>query len=218
MKKVLFATGAVLVISGFAGEAKANVVTYTGADNVVSSLAQMTNSVAAETSWAAAVPGANVITFEVALPVGVGVSGGSITNNSVCGARCGFNTTPGGAFFYLLSGSGGTATFTFTTPINAFGMYITGLQTDLVPQETLTFSDGASQTINTPASTGGGSAFLGFTDFGKSIVSVSYNATNDIVSLDDVRYSSAVPEPSYFIPLALLGVFAWTRRRGIRVS
>ncbi|MGA2197359.1 MAG: PEP-CTERM sorting domain-containing protein [Bryobacteraceae bacterium] len=219
MKRVLFAIGAVLAISGFATQAKAGLITFVGGDNAVTSLSQMTNSLAAEASWAAAVPGASVITFETALPAGVSVSGGSITNDSGCGALCGFNTTAGGAYFYLVEG--GTATFTFTTPINAFGMYITGLQTDLVPQETLTFNDGSSETINTPASTGGGGAFVGFTDFGQSIVSVSYNATADVVSLDDVGYSSgapSVPEPSYYIPLALLGVFAWARRRGIRVS
>jgi len=219
MKKLLFAAAAVLLISGFANQAKAAIVTYSGADNAVSSLAQMTNSTAAEASWAAAVPGATVITFETSLPAGVGVSGGSTTSSSGCGALCGFNTTSGGSFFYLLNG--GTATFTFSTPISAFGMYITGLQTDLVSQETLTFNDGSTETLNTPASTGGGGAFFGFTDFGKSIVSVSYNATNDIVALDDVRFgnaTSSVPEPSYYLPLALVGVLAWMLRGRIRVS
>jgi hypothetical protein len=155
----------------------------------------MTSSTAAEASFAAAVPGASLITFETGLPSDVTVSGGSITNNSGCGALCGFNTTPGGQYFYLVEG--GSSTFTFSKPIDAFGMYITGLQTNLVPQETLTFSDGATQTIDTPSAINGGGAFMGFTDFGKSIVSVTYNATNDIVALDDVRYaSSTVPEAS----------------------
>ncbi len=219
MKRVLFAIGAVLAISGFATQAKAGLITFVGGDNAVTSLSQMTNSLAAEASWAAAVPGASVITFETALPAGVSLSGGTITNNSGCGALCGFNTTPGGAYFYSLVG--GTATITFTTPIDAFGMYITGIQTDQVSGEMVTFNDGSSETIDTPTATGGGGAFMGFTDIGESIVSVSYDAVNDIVALDDISYSSgapSVPEPSYYIPLALLGVFAWARRRGIRVS
>jgi len=210
-----------LVVAGFAGRAQAGTITtYLGADNGVSSLAQMTNSVAAETAFAAAAPGLNIITFESGLPAGVGASGGSITNNSGCGALCGFNTTAGGQYFYLLVG--GTATFTFTTPINAFGVYITGLQTDLVAQETLTFSDGSSQTINTPTATGGGGAFMGFTDIGASIVSISYNASNDVVSLDDVQYGTAgaaVPEPSSLLLLGtgllVLGMVV-IRKRALR--
>jgi hypothetical protein len=182
-------------------------------------LAQMTNSQAAQASFIAATTAAGstlapTITFEVPLPAGVSISGGSTTDNSGCGALCGFNTTPGGAFFRLLVG--GTATFTFATPIDAFGTYITGLQTDLVPQETLTFNDGSTQTIDTPTATGGGGAFMGFTDFGKSIVSVSYNATNDIVALDDVLFeSTAVPEPATLTILAsvLLGFGAIRLRR-----
>jgi len=55
---------------------------------------------------------------------------------------------------------------------------------------------------------------------GKSIVSVSYNATNDIVALDDVLFevTAAVPEPASLIILgsALLG-FGMIRRRRNRV-
>lgn len=203
MRKMLLLAGTLVVVAGFAGRAKADVpTTYLGADNDVSSLSQMTNSVAAETAFAAAAPGLNTITFESGVPSGVSISGGSITNNSTCGALCGFNTTPGGQFFYLLFG--GTATFSFTTPIDAFGMYITGLQTDLVSQETLTFSNGSTETIDTPTAIDGGGAFMGFTDIGASIVSVSYKASGDIVALDDAQYGNvaAVPEPS---SLLLLG-------------
>ncbi len=206
VRKMLPVVGTVVALAGCACAANAGTLTvYSGGDNSVSSLAQMTNSQTAETSFVAAAPGLNLITFESALPSGVSVSGGTVTNSSGCGALCGFNTTPGGSYFYLLDG--GTGTFTFATPIDAFGLYITGLQTEIVTTETLTFNDGSSQTIDTPSATGGGGAFIGFTDTGASIVSVSYNAVNDIVSLDDVQYGSVesttpTPEPS---TLALLG-------------
>ena len=218
VRKVALAAGIAAVCAAAPSVGQASIVVYSGGDDAVSSLAQMTNSVAAETSFAAAVSSASTITFETPVPADVTISGGSITNNSGCGALCGFNTTPSGQNFLLLDG--GSVTFTFANPINAFGMYITGLQTDLVPQETLTFNDGSSETINTPTSTGGGGAFLGFTDFGASITSVTYNATNDIVSIDDVQYGSAsptttaIPEP---FSLLLLGPglagFAMLRRR-----
>jgi hypothetical protein len=178
----------------------------------------MINSVAAETAFSAAVAGQSVITFETGTPAGVSISGGSITNNSVCGSNCGFDTTAGGQYFYLLNG--GTATFTFTNAIDAFETYVTGLQTNLVPQETLTFSDGSIETINAPNAANGGGAFIGFTDFSKSIVSVSYNAGQDKVSLDDVRYApaaAAVPEP-VSIPLFGTGLPALgviSRRKAI---
>jgi hypothetical protein len=92
----------------------------------------------------------------------------------------------------------GTATFTFSKPIDALGLYVTGLQTDIVPGQKLTFFDGSQRTINTPPATGGGGAFIGFTDLGASITSVSYNSASstitDIVALDDVRFRSAIRE------------------------
>jgi hypothetical protein len=65
-------------------------------------------------------------------------------------------------------------------------------------------------------------AFVGFTDAGKSITSVTVNAgTNgfDAIGVDDVQYQSAAtaaPEPSSAISLltgCLFGLTLWFRRR-----
>lgn len=204
-----------LAAAGLAGTASAALVTYTGADNAVSTAAAMTNSNAAAAAFDAATGALSKITFESALPAGVSITGGTTTNDSGCGALCGFNITPAGSMFRNLFG--GSMTISFTSAIDSFGMYVTGLQTDVVPQETVTFSDGSSQVINVPTSTGGGGAFIGFTDIGKSIVSVTYNATNDIVSIDDIRYGNsapAVPEPSTYAMMLLgLGMAGFVARR-----
>lgn len=208
---------------GLSASAQAQLTTYAASDNSVSSLAQMTNSVAKRAQFDAAAPGLSTLTFESATPAGVTISGGTITNTS-CGAVCGFNTTAGGANFLYLSG-GGTVTFTFATAINAFGLYVTGLQTDIIGGQTLTFSDGSSQTIATPGGTNGGGAFIGFTDIGKLVTSVSYNAGGDIVSIDDVRYgvvsnATGVPEPtSWAMMIAGFGVVGGAMRvRSRRVA
>lgn len=220
MKRTLIAISMVAGLS-IAGSANAALVTYTGADDSVSSLAQMTNSVAAAASFLAAVPSASVIDFEGALPTGVSIVGGSITSNSGCGPLCGINTTSGGRNF--LSLFGGTATFNFATAINSFGAYITGLQTNIVVGQTLTFSDGSSQTIGVPNSINGGGAFVGFTDFGKSVTSITYNAQSgsigDIIAIDDVRFGNGggVPEPATWAMMLLgfggLGSMIRMRRR-----
>ena len=49
------------------------------------------------------------------LPANVTIIGGTTTDNSGCGALCGFNTTPGGAFFRSVFG--GAVTFSFTAPV-----------------------------------------------------------------------------------------------------
>ena len=187
-------------------------VTYLAADNNVSTLAQMVNSTAAAASFLAVAGALNTVDFESPLPANVGITGGGTTNNSGCGALCGFNTTAGGAFFRFVGG--GPVTFSFTTAVDAFGFFVTGLQTNLVPQQTITYVDGSSvtQTINMPSAINGGGAFIGFIDYGQLISSVTFNATNDVVVFDDLRFGRSannpedpnnVPEPG---SLALLGV------------
>jgi hypothetical protein len=106
-----------------------------------------------------------------------------------------------------------SVTFSFTDPVDAFGFYVNGLQTDLVPQQTIVYVDGSSvtQTINMPSAINGGGAFIGFIDFGQLISSVTFNGTNDILGFDDLRFGRSennpggpsVPEPG---TLALLGL------------
>jgi hypothetical protein len=199
------------ILAGACLAAQAAPVTYLAADNNVSSLAQMVNSTAAAASFLAVAGNLNTVDFESPLPANLTISGGTTTNNSGCGALCGFNTTAGGAFFRSVGG--GSVTFSFTNAVDAFGFFVNGLQTDLVPQQTIVYVDGSSvtRTINMPSAINGGGAFVGFIDFGQLISSVTFNATNDILGFDDLRFGRSannpgdtnnVPEPG---SLALLG-------------
>jgi hypothetical protein len=181
----------------------------------------MVNSTAAAGSFLSIAGSLNTVDFESSAPANLSISGGSITNNSGCGALCGFNTTAGGGFF--VSVFGGSVTFNFTNPVDAFGFYVNGLQTNLVPQQTIVYTNGASvsQTINMPSAINGGGAFIGFIDYGQLISSVSFNATNDILAFDDLRFgrsehnpTSPVPEPeTYAMMLAGLGLLGTIARR-----
>ena len=203
---------ALLLGCGAFAAANGAIITYNGFDAGAS--APGTNSTTARSAFIAAT-GANVpITFEL-LPLGsannlvvvpgvttVGASA-SISNSTLCTLPlCGGNTTPAGAKF--LEVLGGTVLFNFATPIPYFGAYFGGLQN----ATTISFNNGAPQSIPllAAASSSGGFAFVGFTDFGGGpISSVSINAGGDILTVDDVLYpvGAGVPEPSTFV---LMGV------------
>jgi PEP-CTERM motif len=239
--------GVMLALAAFAlafvsAPALAGITLFTGADDGAGSLATAPNSTTAAASFDAAVGTLgfeNTITFEsaslgsftsLALPSGVMLTGSNINNNDqsivnttsniiltppCTNATCGYNTTSGGSQFLLLFG--GTATFTFSAGTDAFGAYLTGVQN---AGETITFSDGTSQSVAIPnPGFDGGTTFVGFTDVGKSIVSITINVNNEIAGVDDVRYAAGVPEPT---SLGLLGgallSLGWFRRRHIRTQ
>lgn len=181
----------------FAAAAQAVPVTYIAADDNVSSLAGMVNSQAAAADFLSVAGALNVYDFESAVPDNLTITGGTTVNTvGSCGALCGFNTTAGGGSFRTLP-NGGSVSFSFTNPVDAFGFYVNGLQTDLVSQQTIEYVDGSSATqiIDFPSAINGGGAFVGFIDFGQLISSVTFNATNDILGFDDLRFGRSATNP-----------------------
>ena len=225
------AVGAAFLLA--AGPARAQLVTFTATDSGAGpgSTPVNSNAKAAQFDAAAALLGPmGLITFEsapvgpytsLAVAPGVTLTGLDITGNPqtinntpnfpTSPARDGFNTTLGGAKY--VEATGGTLTFTFAAPVQAFGAYFTGIQ-PFYFQDTLTFNDGTSQSIDVPAgdTSSGGVSFAGFTDRGKAITQVTINATNpatrqgDFIGVDDVRFGPvpAVPEASTTVSLGLL--------------
>lgn len=167
-------------------------VTFTAEDLNVGPGGPFPNSTAAAAAFATAagaIGTAGNITFEGA-PLGafsslivapgvtaLGPAGLSINNTPAFPAAPsldGFNITTGGTQY--LEDQAGTLTFNFSTPTQFFGLYLTGLQI-FYAQDTITFSDGSTQVINAPETgTGSGTGsvdFVGFTDAGKSISSIT---------------------------------------------
>lgn len=214
------------ILGGAAGSSEGGLIVFTGADVGAGPADPRPLSDAAAASFDAAAVGIgplSIINFESA-PLG-GVSGlnpapgVTLTGVNRLGndpsildspddpahpQNGGFNTTPLGSRYVELFG--GTLTFTFANPTQFFGVYLTGVQTTSLA-DNITFNDGASQTITVPSTgttgTNGEIAFVGFTDVGKSISSVTIHAgiandpgsAFDLIGVDDVRVS-AVPEPS----------------------
>jgi hypothetical protein len=238
-----------LCLLAFSVCASASVVTFTGEDLNAGPASAHPNSSAADGSFNTAallLGNISTINFETA-PLGAFTSlsvasGVTLTGaNDVGGqqrilnspdfppnpALGGFNTTPGGSNY--ADELGGTLTFTFATPTQFFGAFLTGIQTAFF-QDTFTFSDGTTQTINVPGTgttpSNGALDFVGFTDAGKSITSVTINASNsngaDQIGVDDVEYQSVAtaPEPDsmllVFSGMASLGMM-YRRLRSSRV-
>jgi hypothetical protein len=244
MKRVLLslAVGA-LVLGGIQREAVAGIVTFSGSDDGAPITGPFPNSAAAQTNFLAAASAlgpTNTITFEN-LPLGyytpftaaTGVSvainapnfgdGFSGISTTTFGNLYGFNTTPGGSKW--LGFPEGSATFSFASPTQSFGFYLTGVQTLFSSSIDVTFSDGSSQDLNAPINVNGGASYFGFTDAGKSIASVTItNIGNDAWGIDDVTYNSspvATPEPASICLMGMgigmgLAGYGWRRRKAAR--
>ena len=236
---ILLAAVAFAALSAPAG---AQVVTFSGVDAGANSTDPRPLSTAAATAFNAALLGlgtSRTINFEgsaaalgnfSSLTIGsttitgtnyFGNTSGQSISNTAYGTPdgvYGYNTTSGGSKFLQLLG--GTVTFTFASPIDAFGAYFTGVQ---LAGETVNFSDGSSQTLAIPnPGSDGGVEFLGVTDAGRSISSVVVNAQNDLIGIDDVRFASlagAAPEPGTWAMMIVgFGLAGYALRRRQKVT
>ena len=241
--------GALFLIAGSSAvPASAALITFSGEDIMPTTSSPHPLSAAAAASFDAAVTalgGGSLVNFESAplgsfsnltIAPGVTMNGTDVNgaNQTIRNTSAfpsaptldGYNTTPGGANFVEVMG--GTLTFSFATPIQAFGAYFSGIQTNFFT-DSITFSDGTSETVLIPgAGTNGFTGaldFVGFTDVGKSIASVTVNAGShttgwDDIGVDDVRFQTVpVPEPAslaiFGTALAGLGLIRRRRRRSV---
>jgi hypothetical protein len=239
MNRRLHVVGLVALVASLAllcSPASAAVVVFSGVDVGAGSANPRPNSDSAAASFdvaASALGSLSLIDFESAplgsfsnllVAPGVTINGTdhSGNNQTILNAPYntpdrlyGYNVTSGGSQFASLYG--GSLTFSFADPTSAFGTYYSGGQLSTAQ---LQFSDGSSQTVAIPNASGG-IVFIGFTDVGKFISSVTVSGINDIVAVDDVRYigGPVVPEPSTFIIWSLLGAvgitIGWRRRRRV---
>jgi hypothetical protein len=226
-----------------AGAAQAELLIFQGKDNAAGPSGPRPNTAAARADWEEAVGTFHLVDFESAtsggfttktVAPGVTVTLGNNDENpcqgicSMDSVSMGFDTSPAGSKHLQVvplwqSPNDVDATFTFSTPIDAFGGYLTATDTAWPGTFSLRFNDGTAQTVAITENTGpGGILFVGFVDFGASILSITYHVAGsfvtgrDIFGVDDVVYHkvSSVPEPAVWLLLSsgVAGLVAWRRR------
>lgn len=123
-------------------------------------------------------------------------------------------------------------TFSFAQPVQGFGAYFTGIESNIPGSFTLNFNDGTSQSLALPeglsSSTpdgGAPAAFFGFTSAGAAITSVTLteraplNGARDVIGIDNIRIVSGAPVPIPdgaslgLLGAAMIGGVTWLRRR-----
>jgi hypothetical protein len=207
---------------------------FTGSDDGAPTTGPFPISAAAQTAFLAAAGPTTTSNFQslavgyytpFTLATGVTVSfnapnfgnGFSGISNSTFGNLDGFCVTPPGCTQWFGSPAG-TATYSFAKPITAFGLWLTGVQTVFTTSFTLTFNDGAAETLNLPININGGTTYYGFTDSASFSAITITNLSDDAWGQDVVSYSSqssTVPEPSSLLLLGsgALGLAGVIRRK-----
>lgn len=206
-----------IILVAVSAPAHAVVITFGGHDAGAGSLAAAPNATAAAAAFDAALPGLSLIDFETASTPGFSFTADGFRRNTQRGIEhlFGYNTTVGGEWFLDVTFN---TVFNFTTPIDSFGAYFTGVQRG---DATLTYMNGTTTILTMPMAIlgSGGTTFFGFSDPGSSIVSISYftGTGGDFVGVDDIRFGSAavVPEPTTLslLGLGLLALGLMRRRR-----
>ena len=130
-----------------------------------------------------------------------------ITDNTGNPAILGYNTTSGGSIFirnvppFTPRPFNADVTFNFTTPVMAFGCYITGLGT-VASDLFIIFDNGEAQELTEQGGVNGGVQFFGFISPQTAISEITFrlvipdlspsSQVRDVVGYDDIQYAHSL--------------------------